>query len=64
MTKDEPVTTNSETHIAQISLTDCLACSGCITTAETILIAQQSDEELLNQLRSSQLAKEVIPLYA
>jgi iron only hydrogenase large subunit-like protein len=24
--------------IAKISLTDCLACSGCVTSAETVLI--------------------------
>lgn len=30
-----------------ISLTDCLACSGCITTAETVLINQQSHHEML-----------------
>ncbi|KAG8184772.1 hypothetical protein JTE90_019368 [Oedothorax gibbosus] len=31
---------------AQITLNDCLACSGCITSAESILITQQSQEEL------------------
>ncbi|CAG2105818.1 unnamed protein product [Medioppia subpectinata] len=30
----------------EISLGDCLACSGCITSAETVLIEQQSHEEL------------------
>nr|CAG4647867.1 EOG090X05AC [Moina brachiata] len=32
---------------AKITLNDCLACSGCITTAETVLIGQQSHTELL-----------------
>ncbi|XP_068710681.1 probable cytosolic Fe-S cluster assembly factor v1g210509 [Montipora foliosa] len=31
---------------AQITLNDCLACSGCITSAESVLITQQSQEEL------------------
>ncbi|XP_044602748.1 cytosolic iron-sulfur assembly component 3 isoform X3 [Equus asinus] len=31
---------------AKISLDDCLACSGCVTSAETVLITQQSHEEL------------------
>lgn len=31
---------------AEITLNDCLACSGCITSAESVLIAQQSQEEL------------------
>ncbi|XP_044271400.1 probable cytosolic Fe-S cluster assembly factor CPIJ010948 [Tribolium madens] len=31
----------------EISLSDCLACSGCITSAESVLITQQSQEEIL-----------------
>ncbi|XP_063790938.1 cytosolic iron-sulfur assembly component 3 [Pseudophryne corroboree] len=31
---------------AKITLNDCLACSGCVTSAESILITQQSHEEL------------------
>ena len=31
---------------AKITLADCLACSGCITSAETILIEQQSGQAL------------------
>jgi len=30
---------------AKITLADCLACSGCVTSAETVLITQQSLEE-------------------
>ena len=33
--------------IAQISLQDCLACSGCVTSAETVLIQQHSTAEFL-----------------
>ncbi|WEW60710.1 Cytosolic Fe-S cluster assembly factor nar1 [Emydomyces testavorans] len=35
---------------AQISLTDCLACSGCVTSAEAVLISLQSHVEVLNTL--------------
>jgi iron only hydrogenase large subunit-like protein len=35
---------------AQISLSDCLACSGCVTSAETVLIQAQSVDKLLNQI--------------
>ncbi|KAI0204750.1 LET1 protein [Astrocystis sublimbata] len=35
---------------AQISLTDCLACSGCVTSAEAVLVSLQSHDELLNVL--------------
>ncbi|CAG5897738.1 cytosolic Fe-S cluster assembly factor narfl [Menidia menidia] len=42
---------------AKISLNDCLACSGCITSAESVLITQQSHEELLKVLRNNK-AKE------
>ena len=35
---------------AEITLNDCLACSGCITSAETVLISQQSKDELYKVL--------------
>lgn len=37
---------------AQISLSDCLACSGCITSAESVLVSLQSHDELLSSLRN------------
>ena len=37
---------------AQISLTDCLACSGCVTSAEAVLVSLQSHEEVLNTLEA------------
>ncbi|KAL8882505.1 MAG: hypothetical protein Q9192_007572 [Flavoplaca navasiana] len=37
---------------AQISLTDCLACSGCVTSAEAVLVSLQSHSEVLNTLDS------------
>ncbi len=41
----------SENHPpAQISLTDCLACSGCVTSAEAVLVSLQSHAEVLNAL--------------
>jgi len=38
---------------AQISLTDCLACSGCVTSAEAILVSMQSHAEVLSELDSA-----------
>uniref|UniRef100_A0A667YRQ3 Nuclear prelamin A recognition factor-like protein n=1 Tax=Myripristis murdjan TaxID=586833 RepID=A0A667YRQ3_9TELE len=38
---------------AKITLNDCLACSGCITSAESVLITQQSHEELFKVLHSN-----------
>ena len=35
---------------AQISLTDCLACSGCVTSAEAVLVSLQSHTEVLNAI--------------
>ncbi|CAI2173369.1 1042_t:CDS:2 [Funneliformis geosporum] len=43
---------------ASITLDDCLACSGCITSAESILITMQSQEELYNILKSNKEAIE------
>ena len=40
---------NSETgeKTAKISLQDCLACSGCVTSAETVLLQQHSVDEFM-----------------
>ncbi|XP_063225793.1 probable cytosolic Fe-S cluster assembly factor v1g210509 isoform X2 [Bacillus rossius redtenbacheri] len=38
----------------EISLSDCLACSGCITSAESVLVAQQSHEEVVRVFRENQ----------
>ncbi|CAC5385014.1 Probable cytosolic Fe-S cluster assembly factor CPIJ010948,Probable cytosolic Fe-S cluster assembly factor narfl,Nuclear prelamin A recognition factor,Cytosolic iron-sulfur assembly component 3,Protein NAR1,Probable cytosolic Fe-S cluster assembly factor GJ13047,Probable cytosolic Fe-S cluster assembly factor v1g210509,Probable cytosolic Fe-S cluster assembly factor GM20417,Probable cytosolic Fe-S cluster assembly factor AAEL012261,Probable cytosolic Fe-S cluster assembly factor GF22738,Probable cytosolic len=38
---------------AKITLNDCLACSGCITSAESVLITQQSQEELYKVLKEN-----------
>lgn len=37
---------------ATISLADCLACSGCITSAETVLVKAQSVEEFEKRIES------------
>lgn len=36
----------------KVSLQDCLACSGCVTSAETVLLEHQSTDELLSALQS------------
>lgn len=38
---------------AQISLSDCLACSGCITSAEEVLVAQHSHDQFLKALKDT-----------
>ncbi|XP_056144730.1 cytosolic Fe-S cluster assembly factor narfl [Lampris incognitus] len=38
---------------AKITLNDCLACSGCITSAESVLITQQSHDELFRVLHNN-----------
>ncbi|XP_028310115.1 cytosolic Fe-S cluster assembly factor narfl [Gouania willdenowi] len=42
---------------AKITLNDCLACSGCITSAESVLITQQSHEELFKVLHSNKVSE-------
>jgi len=37
---------------ASISLTDCLACSGCVTSAEAVLVSLQSHAEVLSTLEA------------
>ncbi|KAG0197900.1 hypothetical protein BGX28_008620 [Mortierella sp. GBA30] len=50
----------SETKLetATISLNDCLACSGCITSAESVLVTLQSQEELYSILKQNKIAIE------
>lgn len=43
---------------AEITLNDCLACSGCITSAESVLITQQSKDELYKILAENELCNE------
>ncbi|KAF8409702.1 hypothetical protein HHK36_005781 [Tetracentron sinense] len=42
----------SLTEPVKISLKDCLACSGCITSAETIMLEKQSLDEFLSNIKS------------
>ena len=52
-TSDEPARTFTPTHTTgaqdaiKVSLSDCLACSGCVTSAESVLLEQQSVDECL-----------------
>lgn len=41
----------------EITLADCLACSGCITSAESVLVTQQSQEELLRVFEENKRIK-------
>jgi iron only hydrogenase large subunit-like protein len=43
---------------AKITLNDCLACSGCITSAESVLITQQSKEEFYSNLAAVKQKKD------
>ena len=47
---------------ARVSLSDCLACSGCVTSAETVLMEQQSAGELRRLLQDGSVAGVVIML--
>lgn len=50
VTTEEQVTASGPPPPAQISLTDCLACSGCVTSAEAVLVQLQSHNEVLTTL--------------
>ena len=39
----------------KISLQDCLACSGCVTSAETALLENQSSDEFLRKLADPEI---------
>lgn len=45
--------------VNEISLSDCLACSGCITSAESVLVEQQNYDEMfkvINDNKTSQVS--------
>ncbi|XP_055389014.1 uncharacterized protein LOC129618235, partial [Condylostylus longicornis] len=51
-----PEPTQQSGGAAQVSLYDCLACSGCVTTAETVLIHDQSIDVFIERARKSKFA--------
>ena len=50
----EDFSKDGKSSMVKVSLSDCLACSGCVTSAETVLMEQQSVEEFLGQNFSSE----------
>lgn len=49
--------------VNDINLSDCLACSGCITSAESVLVQQQNYEELfktINDNKTSKSSKDIV----
>ena len=44
-----------DTGAVKVSLNDCLACSGCVTSAETVLLEHQSLDELRARLQQAGL---------
>jgi iron only hydrogenase large subunit-like protein len=51
---------SSSTGAATVSLDDCLACSGCVTSAEAVLIEQQSVQELQSAIASKAFSEVVV----
>ncbi|KAI5077738.1 hypothetical protein GOP47_0007562 [Adiantum capillus-veneris] len=45
-----------DTTPVRVTLHDCLACSGCITSAETVMLEQQSVDEFMKQVSSEDKA--------
>lgn len=59
----EKKVTGVVTKVSDISLSDCLACSGCITSAESVLVQQQNYEELfkiINESKTSPTKRDVV----
>ncbi|KAJ2475330.1 Cytosolic Fe-S cluster assembly factor nar1 [Coemansia sp. RSA 2131] len=50
---------STKLEAATISLNDCLACSGCVTSAETVLITMQSHTELLAVLDENRTLRDM-----
>ncbi|XP_072974252.1 protein NAR1 isoform X1 [Typha angustifolia] len=50
--KEKPTSQQSQAESVKISLKDCLACSGCITSAETVMLEKQGLDEFLSHVNS------------
>ncbi|KAG8625792.1 hypothetical protein KVT40_006193 [Elsinoe batatas] len=50
VTTEETLAASAPPPPASISLTDCLACSGCVTSAEAVLVSLQSYQEVISTL--------------
>ena len=48
---------NEKKEKATINLTDCLACSGCITSAESVLVSSQSKDLVVDILLENRKAQ-------
>ena len=46
----------SATNTAKVSLSDCLACSGCVTSAESVLLEQHSIDKLTEKLHNEEVS--------
>ena len=54
------IKTDAEKQTAKVSLNDCLACSGCVTSAETVLIEEQSTDRFLEAIGSGRFGRVVV----
>uniref|UniRef100_A0A1I7ZG26 Fe_hyd_lg_C domain-containing protein n=1 Tax=Steinernema glaseri TaxID=37863 RepID=A0A1I7ZG26_9BILA len=45
--------TKKSTKVA-VSLNDCLACNGCVTSAEAVLVQEQSADKMLEEIKNSE----------
>ncbi|KAL0908385.1 hypothetical protein M5K25_022876 [Dendrobium thyrsiflorum] len=50
----KPIGKSPPPEVVKVSLKDCLACSGCITSAETVMLEKQSLEEFISHINSEE----------
>lgn len=60
--QDDELTAPKKLVKAEITLNDCLACSGCITSAESVLVSMQSHEEVYRTLAEQPVCPPVLRL--
>lgn len=56
-TKPVPKSSGKVGRVNEVNLSDCLACSGCITSSESVLIQQQNSEEFFKVINDSKSSK-------
>lgn len=53
--KSKQSSTDAKAQIGQVTLSDCLACAGCVTSAETVLLQEQSADEFVKRAATAPL---------
>ncbi|KAL7670771.1 hypothetical protein ACOME3_005695 [Neoechinorhynchus agilis] len=59
---EKVIMTKNDQRLPEINLTDCLSCSGCVTSAEAVLVNRQNHKRLLDTIQFKNDRKCIVTL--